>query len=124
MWRDDAIFAAMRQATADLLTPDFECVFVREDVGRSIYHGVAGLRAAWLDWLEPWDSYHAGVEDVIDAGEGRVVVLTRDRARPKGASADVDFLGAPIWTVRDGKIARIEFYFNRAEGVAAAGLAE
>ena len=124
MWRDDAIVAARREATADLLTPDFECVFVREDVGRSTYYGVDGLRAAWLDWLEPWDSYHAGVEDVIDAGDGRVVVLTRDHARPKGASAEVGFLGAPVWTVRDGKVARIEFYFNRAEGLAAAGLAQ
>ena len=123
MWRDDAIFAAMREATADLLAPDFECVFVREDVGRSTYYGVEGLRTAWLDWLEPWESYHAGVEDVIDAGTGRVVVLTRDHARPKGASTDVNFPGAPIWTVRDGKVARIEFYFSRAQGLAAAGLA-
>jgi ketosteroid isomerase-like protein len=123
MWRDDAIVAALRQATAELLTPDFECVFVREDVGRSAYYGVDGLRAAWLDWLEPWDSYHAGVDDVIDVGGGRVVVLTHDRARPKGASAEVKFLGAPVWTVRGGKLACIEFYFNRAEGLAAVGLA-
>jgi ketosteroid isomerase-like protein len=124
IWRDDAIVAAMTEAIADLLAPGFECVFVREDVGRATYDGVQGLRSAWLDWLEPWDSYHAGVEDVIDAGDGRVVVLTRDRARPKGSSGEVDFLGAPVWTVRDGKVARIEFYFNRAEGLAAAGLAE
>jgi Zn-dependent peptidase ImmA (M78 family) len=57
MWRDEALFAAIREATADLLAPDFECVFVREDVGRSTYVGVEGLRAAWLDWLKPWDSY-------------------------------------------------------------------
>jgi ketosteroid isomerase-like protein len=29
-----------------------------------------------------------------------------------------------VWTVRDGKVARIEFYWNRAEGLAAAGLSE
>jgi len=34
----------------------------------------------------------------------------------------VYFSGAPVWTVRDGKVARIEFYWNRAEGLAAAGL--
>jgi ketosteroid isomerase-like protein len=36
----------------------------------------------------------------------------------------VDFSGAPVWTVRDGKIIRIEFYWNRAEGLRAAGLTE
>jgi ketosteroid isomerase-like protein len=72
----------------------------------------------------PWESYHAGVEDVIDAGDGRVLVLTNDRARPKGASAEATFLGAPVWTVRDGKVSSIEFYWDRAEGLAAAGLAE
>ena len=33
-------------------------------------------------------------------------------------------MGAPVWTVRDGKVARIEFYWNRAEGLAAAGLGQ
>jgi ketosteroid isomerase-like protein len=124
LFRDEAIVAAMVEATAGLLTPDFECVFVREDVGRSVYQGVEGLRAGFLDWLEPWGGYDAGVEDVIDAGDGRVVVLTRDHARPKGTDAEVSFLGAPVWTVRDGQVARIEFYWNRDEGLAAAGLAD
>jgi ketosteroid isomerase-like protein len=124
LFRDDAIAAAMTAATESFITSDFECVFVREDVGRAAYLGPDGLRTAWLDWLEPWDSYSPGVEDVIDAGDGRVVVLTHDHARPKGSNAEVSFAGAPVWTVRDGKVARIEFYWNRAEGLAAAGLAE
>ena len=124
LFRDDAVNASITAASEPLFTPDFECVFVREDVGRAAYAGLDGLRAAWLDWLEPWESYEARVEDVIDAGEDRVVVLTRDHARPKGSDAETDFLGAPVWTVRDGKVARIEFYFDRAEGLAAAGLKE
>ena len=64
------------------------------------------------------------IEDVIDANEGRVLVLTRDRACPKGAEAEVYFAGAPLWTVRDAKVARIEFYWNRAEGFAAAGVSQ
>jgi ketosteroid isomerase-like protein len=124
IFRDDAINAAMQAALADMLTPDFECDFVRDDVGRVTYPGVDGLRSAWLDWLLPWESYHAVVEDVIDAGGGRVVVLTRDHACPTGAKAETHFEGAPVWTVRDGKVARIEFYWNRAEGLAAAGLSQ
>jgi ketosteroid isomerase-like protein len=122
LFRDDAISASITAASAPFLTPDFECVFVREDVGRAAYSGPDGLRAGFLDWLSPWESYHGVVEDVIDARDGRVLVLTRDHARPKGANAEVYFVGAPVWTVRDGKVARIEFYWNRAEALAAAGL--
>jgi ketosteroid isomerase-like protein len=77
-----------------------------------------------VDWLSPWKSYEPVIEDVIDANEGRVLVLTRDHACPNGAEAEVYFAGAPVWTVQDGKVARIEFYFNRAEGFAAAGLSQ
>ena len=122
LFRDDTTYASIRAASEPLFTPDFECVFVRQDVGRAAYPGLDGLRTAWLDWLEPWESYHPRVEDVIDAGDDRVVVLTRDHARPRGSTGETEFVGAPIWTVRDGKVARIEFYFDRAAGLAAAGL--
>ena len=122
LFRDETVAASLTAASAPFFTSDFECVFVRDDVGRAAYSGLDGLRAAWLDWLLPWETYHPGVEDVIDAGGGRVLVLTRDHACPKGANADVDFVGAPVWTLRDGKVARIEFYWNRADGLAAAGL--
>jgi ketosteroid isomerase-like protein len=124
LFRDDAMWASVSPASTPFFSSDFECVFVRDDVGRAAYSGLDGLRAAWLDWLLPWESYHAGVEDVIDAHDGRLVVLTRDHARPHGSDAEVYFSGAPVWTVLDGKVSRIEFYWNRAEGLAAAGLAE
>jgi len=124
VFRDEAVAEALNAAVSSAYTEDFECVFVRDDVGRATYSGLDGLRAGFLDWLAPWSSYRTEIEDCIDAGEGRVVVLTRDYARPVGAEAEVDFIGGPVWTVRDGKVARIEFYWNRAEGLAAAGLSE
>ena len=124
LFRDEAIAASITAASQPFFTADFECVFVRKDVGRAAYLGLDGLRAGFLDWLEPWESYQAGVEDVIDAGGDRVVVLTRDHARPTGSSAETEFIGAPVWTVREGKVARIEFYWDRSEGLAAAGVEE
>src|SRR5256885_12510994 len=94
LFRDEPISISITAASARFFTADFECVFVRDDVGRSSYSGLDGLRAAWLDWLLPWESYHAGVEDVIDAGDGRMLVVTDDHAWPKGASAAVNLLGA------------------------------
>jgi ketosteroid isomerase-like protein len=124
LFREDDASAALIAAQSSVYAADFECAFIRDDLGRVTYSGLDGLRAGFLDWLLPWTSYRTQIEDVIDAGEGRVLVLTRDCACPKGAGAEAYFMGAPVWTVRDGKVARIEFYWNRAEGLAAAGLSE
>lgn len=124
LFRDDDLNASITAASEPFFTPDFVCVFVREDVGRSEHPGLGGLREAWLDWLQPWDNYWPGVEEVIDAGNGRVVVLTRDRAGLRDSEREVSFAGAPVWHVRDGRVARIEFYWSRDEGLKAVGLEE
>jgi ketosteroid isomerase-like protein len=82
-----------------------------------------GLRAACVEWLDPWESYRTEIEDVIDAGD-EVVVLTRDYGRRSGTAAEVSMLGAAVWTVRDGKIARACFYPYRADSLEAVGLRE
>ena len=40
-------------------------------------------------------------------------MITDDYGRAKGASAEVRLLGVAVWTVRDGKIASIDFYTDR-----------
>jgi ketosteroid isomerase-like protein len=51
-------------------------------------------------------------------------VLVRDYGRRAGMSAEISVLGAAVWTVRDGKIARVRFYPDRAEALQAVGLQE
>src|SRR4051794_5904278 len=85
--------------------------------------GLDGLRALWLDWLDPWESYRTEIEDVIDAGD-EVVVLPRDHARRRGMEVEVSLMGATVWTVRDRKISRVAFYLDRAEALDAVGLSE
>ncbi|HEY7266581.1 MAG TPA: nuclear transport factor 2 family protein [Solirubrobacterales bacterium] len=84
--------------------------------------GLPGLRAGWADWLEPWESYRVEIEEVIDAGEEAVIVLTRDYGRRAGMEAEVPILGAAVWIVRDGKVARATFYTDRNQAFAATGL--
>ena len=79
-------------------------------------------RDRWLDWLAPWTSYRTEIEELIDLGE-RVVVVVRDYAKSETDGPEVDFMGATIWTTRDGRVARVDFYAGgRAEGLASAGL--
>jgi ketosteroid isomerase-like protein len=75
----------------------------------------------WLDWLEPWDSYHVQVDELIEAGDS-VVVLVRDRGRRHGVDAEVELISGSVWTFRGDKIVRVEFYANREELRGAIGL--
>lgn len=61
------------------------------------YAGLAGLRQAWIDWLEPWATYRIGIDELVDLGD-RVVVLDRDHGRRGDMDQDVELLGATILT--------------------------
>jgi ketosteroid isomerase-like protein len=74
--------------------------------------------------MEPWATYRNEVEDVIDAGGGIVVVLGRAFGRRSDSEAEVNNLGAAIWTVVDGRITRAVFYADPREALEAAGLSD
>ena len=89
--------------------------------GPTTYAGLDGLRDAWLDWTAPWAAYRTEIERLIDAGD-RVVVLVRDFGRRVGGAYEVAFSAATVWSVRDGKVVRAEFFPDRALALEAAGL--
>lgn len=122
--RDEAGSAAMRAALSSVYTPDFEGTFDRGAFGRAVYSGLDGLLAVWLDWLSPWVTYRTEIENFIDAAEGRVVVLLRDYGRREGIETEVSIDGAAVWTVRNGQVARIDYYNNHADGLAAAAMSD
>ena len=119
--RDDARAEALIGPVAPMFDVEFECVTTQ--LGGRRYAGLRGLRTAWLEWLEPWETYRVEVEDVLDAGDA-AVVLTRDFGRRPGMQDEVRLLGAAIWTVRNGKILRAEFHADRNDALEAAGLSK
>ena len=124
LFRDEAAFAALTEAVSPFLHEDFEVVapsLVADPDLRLV--GLDGLRAAWLEWLDPWESYRVEIEDVIDAGDA-AVVLVRDYGRRGGMADEISVMGGTVWTVRDGKVARVAFYAVRSEALAAVGLSE
>ena len=120
--RDEAAFARMREVLTPFLADDFRGSIVFPGLNRS-FVGLEGFREAWLDWLEPWATYRSTIEQLIDAGD-RVVNLVRDHGRREGMDEEVELIGAAIWTVREGKLARYDGYADRSEALEAAGLRE
>src|SRR5687768_428992 len=91
LFRDDTMAERMIESVTPWFDPGFRCVLVLP--GSREHSGLPGLRAAWREWLEPWESYRVEIEDVIDAGDA-AVVLTRDYGRRLGMDAEVRLLGA------------------------------
>lgn len=85
--------------------------------------GLEGLREFWLDWLAPWATYRTEAQEAIDLGE-RVLVLSRSFGRLEGSAQEVKEAPAAVWSVREGKILRAEFYTSREIAREAVGLAE
>jgi ketosteroid isomerase-like protein len=121
LFRDDSLFTATAEAFEDLFHPDVESVPAWRGPGAPTYSGIDGFREMWIDWLEPWVGYRTQVDEMLEMGD-RVVVLVRDRGRRDETDVDVELISGSVWTFRDGRIARVEFYRNREELREATGL--
>jgi ketosteroid isomerase-like protein len=116
--RVSAAFAAGDSDTLfALVAPEIEWDFSHVDTWLD---GIAEFLGTWVG---EWDDYRFEVEDVIDAGD-RVVAIVRDEGRGKSSGVKLERRHAEVWTVRDGKVIRIEPYDHKAEALAAVGLDE
>jgi ketosteroid isomerase-like protein len=118
--RDDALFASIAETVEDLFHPDVVSVPAWQGSGLT-YSGIDGFREMWLDWLEPWAGYRTRVDERFEKGD-RVVVLVRDHGRRAETDVDVELISGSVWTFREGRISRVEFYRNREELREATGL--
>jgi ketosteroid isomerase-like protein len=86
------------------------------------YRGLDGVRRGLTEWLEVWQAWEAGVDEILAAPDSRVVVLTwqRGKGRESGLAMDMDW--AQLITLRDGKITRVDAYDDRSVALDAAGL--
>ena len=121
---DDDEDQRIRQTLAELAEPDFEVMMVGPDYLPQAAEraGPDGFREAWLDWTSPFESFRIDLERVIDAGD-RVVSLVRQIGRTKTGGVEIETSAAAVWTIRDGKLTRVEFHLDRNAALRAAGLA-
>ena len=89
-----------------------------------VYRGHDGVRRFFEEWLASWDRYETGVEEYIDAGGDRVLVLCWQRGFGPDSQAPVQMDFAQLCTVQDGLILRMEAYSDRSEALEAVGLRE
>ena len=89
---------------------------------RGPIHGKDAMRAYVQDWMDTFDEFWIEPVELIDAGGGVVVAVLRDGGRAKLSGIELDETFAPVFTMRDRKIARGREYATRDEALEAAGL--
>ena len=109
---------ALVQWQRELADPAIEYIPVVE--GMRI-RGHEDLLDYWQRWFEPWSDIRWDIEEVIDAGEQVLAVLTIV-ARGEGSGMEITQRAFPVFDVRDGKIARVREYLTREDALEAAGL--
>jgi len=85
--------------------------------------GHEGLRATLALWRDGWDEYEQTAEEFVDVGD-RVVATMHFQGRGRGSGIEIDQHFYEVYTVRDGKVVRMDEYATLDEALEAAGLRE
>ncbi len=99
---------------------EFHSTFAASE-GR-VFRGREGVRDYFATLGEVFDDMRIEIEEIVDAGEDRLVVVVRVAGRGKGSGANVEQRNGQIWRFADRRIIRIDSYLNPTEAFDAARL--
>jgi ketosteroid isomerase-like protein len=90
-----------------------------------VYWGHEGVRTYWRRWFDAWRDLSFEIEDVLEAGDEVVVLISNQRqwGRHSGICTELPPY-AQVFTVRAGKLVRWRTFPDQASALKAVGLAE
>lgn len=122
--------AVSRRDTATVLAfydPDVEWHTSQSPLGEltggAVYRGHEGIRRAFREYYEAWENIEENYEELIDAGD-RVVSVVTSRARGRTSGVGVERRHHGVWMIRDGKVVRVAWFSTREEALEVVGLSE
>jgi ketosteroid isomerase-like protein len=111
------------KAMKELLSPDIEIDATDRVLNPDSYRGMDGFRRMTDEIAEVWDSWEVEPLQVVERGDV-MYVAHRVRARGKGSGVEVEQMYWSVWTLRNGKVAKLALFVDRDRALAAAGLAD
>jgi ketosteroid isomerase-like protein len=105
-----------------VLADDYEWIVPEPLDGRTVWRGREEFVEFFRTWTEEFEGWSVRVEQLIDAGDDRVVALTLQSATGKGSGAPVELHLGQVQELKDGRLIRTRNYFTHAEALEAAGL--
>jgi ketosteroid isomerase-like protein len=110
-------------ADSNLLHPDIEWVNPRDALEPGTRKGVDAFISITEELDDRFRDFRMEVERFIDVGD-RVVVIATMRGQGTGSGVEVENRHGSVWTIRDGKAVRFEWFHEPAHALEAVGLRE
>jgi ketosteroid isomerase-like protein len=104
-----------------LLAPEFEVDATDRVLNPARYEGIEGFRRFAFEMAEVWDTWVIEPLELVERAE-QMFVEHLVRARGKGSGVEVEQTYWSVWTMRDGKGAKLTLYVDRDRALAGAGL--
>jgi ketosteroid isomerase-like protein len=112
------------EAALPYLDPEIEWVAPPEWLEDRLYEGHNGIRRLSAYWTQLFDEYTLVLDRVMEAGDGRVVILLQQQGRIRGSGDRVESPLGYIVETRHELVARVEIYFSWEQTLEAAELSE
>jgi uncharacterized protein len=107
----------------EFVHPDIELEVYTErpDIADTVYRGHEGFLRNLAELTEVFDDFQIEPEELTEA-DGRVFAVVRASGRGKSSGVSIDQRLFHVWTIRDGKAARLEIHSDRARALESAGI--
>jgi ketosteroid isomerase-like protein len=107
-------------AMQNMVTPDFEVDATDRVLNPEAYSGIDGVRRLADEMFEIWDAWLIEPGEFVERGD-EVFVEHNIKARGKGSGVQLEQTYWSVWTIRDGKAARLALYVDRDRALGAIG---
>jgi uncharacterized protein len=110
-------------AESNLLHPDIEWVNPSDALEPGTRRGIEAFTSITEGLDDTITDFRIEVERCIDAGD-RVVVIATMRGSGSRSGIEIKRRHGSVWTIRDGKAVRFQWFYEPAEALEAVGLSE
>jgi len=90
--------------------------------GGGTFSGHDGVMRYLNEALGGFEQHRLDVEELVEVDRKRVVAAIHQTVRARGSDADIELRDAHVWTLADGRVARIETFLDLAAALRAVGL--